>query len=120
MLRRSDLMPASQPFFRWFRKTGMAIAARMPMMMMTTRSSMRVKPPSRSSAILRIRASIALPPDEGRAAEPSEDDDNVDIGNDGRALDGLLVVRSDHFREDTVRTGSGAEFLVVDDLDVSR
>src|SRR5437763_998599 len=33
----------------------------MPMMMMTTRSSMRVKPPSRSSAALRIRASIAVP-----------------------------------------------------------
>jgi hypothetical protein len=31
---------------RWLRKTGMAMAARMPMMMTTTRSSMRVKPSS--------------------------------------------------------------------------
>ena len=41
---RSLLMPASTPFWRWFRNTGIAIAARMPMMMMTTRSSMSVKP----------------------------------------------------------------------------
>src|SRR3954454_1453100 len=40
----------------------------MLMMMMTTRSSMRVKPPSRSSRALRIRASIALPPE--RMSEP--------------------------------------------------
>src|SRR3954452_16851409 len=41
----------------------------MPMMIMTTRSSMRVKPPSRSSCALRIRASIAVPPgrNEGTA-----------------------------------------------------
>ncbi len=36
----------------------MAIAARMPMMIMTTRSSIRVKPWSLSSMDLRIRASM--------------------------------------------------------------
>src|SRR5436305_10331300 len=56
---KSGLMDADTAFFRWLRKTGMAIAARMPMMMMTTRSSMRVKP-SFSSCALRMRASIAV------------------------------------------------------------
>src|SRR4051795_4907836 len=41
---RSALREASTPFLRWLRNTGMAMAARMPMMMMTTRSSIRVKP----------------------------------------------------------------------------
>ena len=40
----------------------MAIAARMPMMMMTTRSSMSVKPSSRSSIALRMLVNM------GRAA----------------------------------------------------
>src|ERR1700712_3921149 len=39
----------------------MAMAARMPMMIMTTRSSMRVKPSSRSSMALRMRDSIVVP-----------------------------------------------------------
>src|SRR4051812_49939443 len=39
----------------------MAMAARMPMMMMTTRSSMSVKPCSFSSIALRMRASTAVP-----------------------------------------------------------
>jgi hypothetical protein len=37
----------SQARSRWRRKIGMAMAARMPMMMTTTSSSMRVKPSSR-------------------------------------------------------------------------
>src|SRR3954451_17769745 len=62
MFFRSALACASQPFLRWFRKTGMAIAARMPMMMMTTRSSIRVKPWSFSSMDLRRRASMVETP----------------------------------------------------------
>ncbi len=46
---RSDLTLASAALSRWLRKSGMAIAARMPMITMTTRSSMRVKPWSFSS-----------------------------------------------------------------------
>jgi len=46
---RSDFRDASTPFLRWFRKTGMAIAAKIPMMMMTTKSSIRVKPWSLSA-----------------------------------------------------------------------
>src|SRR3954449_8475468 len=38
------------------------MAARMPMMIMTTRSSMRVKPSSRSSMLLRMRDSIMFLP----------------------------------------------------------
>src|SRR3954468_9998974 len=68
MVDTSALAAESWAFLRWLRNTGIAIAARMPMMMMTTRSSMRVKPPSRSSRALRIRASIALPPE--RKSEP--------------------------------------------------
>ena len=59
---RSDFMDASTAFLRWFRKTGMAMAARMPMMMMTTRSSIRVKPWSFSSIDLRMRASMLRVP----------------------------------------------------------
>src|SRR4051794_27910908 len=51
----------------------MAMAARMPMMMMTTRSSMRVKPPSRSSAALRSRASMMFLRTVGA-------DDTVNVG----------------------------------------
>jgi hypothetical protein len=43
-LRASDLAEASWPFFCWPRNEGRAIAARMPMIRMTTRSSMSVKP----------------------------------------------------------------------------
>jgi hypothetical protein len=39
-----DLASASLPLLRWFRNEGMAIAARMPMIRITTRSSIRVKP----------------------------------------------------------------------------
>jgi hypothetical protein len=49
MFLSADSACEVQPFFLWFRKTGMAIAARIAMIRMTTRSSIRVKPPSRSS-----------------------------------------------------------------------
>src|SRR3954471_12046707 len=62
MLVASDFAAVSCAFFFWFRNSGMAIAARMPMMIMTTRSSMSVKPCSFSSIALRSRASIAVPP----------------------------------------------------------
>src|SRR2546425_12697701 len=39
-----DLASASLPLLLWFRNEGIAIAARMPMIKMTTRSSIRVKP----------------------------------------------------------------------------
>jgi hypothetical protein len=61
-VRASDFMEESTARWRWLRKTGMAIAARMPMMIMTTRSSIRVKPWSFSSMDLRMRASILLCP----------------------------------------------------------
>src|SRR4029450_6705143 len=38
------LASASVPFCLWFRKDGIAIAARMPMIRITTRSSIRVNP----------------------------------------------------------------------------
>src|SRR3954452_14332232 len=44
MLRASDFADESWPLARWPRKAGRAIAARMPMIRMTTRSSIRVKP----------------------------------------------------------------------------
>jgi hypothetical protein len=44
MLRALDLALASMAFPRWPRNAGSAIAARIPMMRMTTSSSMRVKP----------------------------------------------------------------------------
>src|SRR5664280_1504193 len=56
MVDISALVDVSRPFARWLRNTGMAMAARMPMMIMTTRSSMRVKPSSRLSRDLRNRA----------------------------------------------------------------
>src|SRR3954465_14244254 len=43
-LRGFDWASASCPFFCWPRKAGRAIAARMPMIRITTRSSMSVKP----------------------------------------------------------------------------
>ena len=46
-------------FLRWLRKTGVAMAARMPMMTITTRSSIRVNPSSPSFMDLRMRASMA-------------------------------------------------------------
>src|ERR1700710_779811 len=53
-LARSDLVVESHAAWRWLRNAGMAIAARMPMMMITTMSSIRVKPfsfsPSSSAA----------------------------------------------------------------------
>ena len=45
-LRASDFAEASLPLFCCPRKTGRAIAARMPMMTITTSSSMSVKPDS--------------------------------------------------------------------------
>src|SRR4051812_3852202 len=46
MSTTSLLAAVSCAFFFWFRNNGMAIAARTPMMTMTTRSSMSVKPSS--------------------------------------------------------------------------
>src|SRR4051812_29189202 len=112
----SALTPASTPFWRWFRKTGMAIAARMPMMMMTTRSSMRVKPPSRSSAALRIRASIHYLRIRAARRGPARNDDGFCIGAAERPLDGELVVHSD---DSGATAGLAPELLVVDDLDVA-
>src|SRR4051794_21559872 len=60
MLVASAFAEVSCAFFFWFKNSGMAIAARMPMMIMTTRSSMSVKPCSFSSMALRSRASIAV------------------------------------------------------------
>jgi hypothetical protein len=50
MAATSDLAEVDFALFFWLRKAGMAIAARMPMMIMTTSSSMSVKPLSFSSA----------------------------------------------------------------------
>ena len=44
--RTSDLAAASCAFWRCPKNVGMAMAAKMAMMMITTKSSMRVKPPS--------------------------------------------------------------------------
>src|ERR1700730_617418 len=44
--RTSTFADASLALLFWFRNDGIAIAARMPMIRMTTRSSIRVKPPS--------------------------------------------------------------------------
>ena len=55
----SALAAESSAFLRWLRNTGIAMAARMPMMIMTTRSSIRVKPWSFSCMDLRMRAIIA-------------------------------------------------------------
>src|SRR5665647_1346034 len=59
--RKKAVDSESTAFFRWFMKTGMAMAARIPMMIMTTRSSIRVKPWSFCSMDLRMRAIMALP-----------------------------------------------------------
>ena len=45
-LRASDFADASDALSRWPRNVGRAIAARMPMIRMTTSSSMSVKPDS--------------------------------------------------------------------------
>jgi hypothetical protein len=44
-LRADETAAESCAFERWLRNVGMAIAARIPMMITTTRSSIRVKPP---------------------------------------------------------------------------
>jgi hypothetical protein len=44
--RKSDLTLASKPLFRYAANCGIAMAARIPMIAMTTNSSMSVKPPS--------------------------------------------------------------------------
>ena len=56
----SDLAEVDFALFFWLRNAGMAIAARMPMMIMTTSSSMSVKPLSLFSALLRMRASMVV------------------------------------------------------------
>src|SRR5665647_2228143 len=45
MVWTPSLMADSLALSRWLRNIGIAIAARMPMMMITIKSSMRVKPP---------------------------------------------------------------------------
>jgi hypothetical protein len=57
--RRSDFAAASCARSRWERKTGIAIPVRMPMMMRTARSSMRVKPRS-LDAISFVECSLIL------------------------------------------------------------
>ena len=47
----SSFAEASVALLFWLRNDGMAIAARMPMIRITTRSSMRVKPPSSCGAL---------------------------------------------------------------------
>src|SRR3954468_14684182 len=61
-LRALDFASASWPFFCWPRKAGRAIAARMPMIRITTRSSIRVKP--FSSLLIRWESfrSMVTPP----------------------------------------------------------
>src|ERR1700704_2586754 len=58
-VRASDLAWASFALPFWFRNDGMAIAARMPMIRITTRSSISVKPPS-SPERWRSRYSIEM------------------------------------------------------------
>src|SRR3954469_18206619 len=62
MFRAADLASESWPFFCWPRKAGRAIAARMPMIRITTRSSMSVKP--FSSLLIRWESfrSMVTPP----------------------------------------------------------
>src|SRR3954471_20659759 len=58
-LRASDLADASLPLFACPRKIGSATAARMPMMRMTTSSSMSVKPAWSSRVVLSMVDSAA-------------------------------------------------------------
>ena len=60
MVATSDLAEVDFALFFWLRNAGMAMAARMPMMIMTTSSSMSVKPLSFCSADLRMRASMGV------------------------------------------------------------
>ena len=55
-----DLASASLPLLRWFRNEGMAIAARMPMIRITTRSSIRVKPFSLLGALAELPQHVEL------------------------------------------------------------
>src|SRR3954462_8667281 len=66
-LRALDLAEASLPLSRWPRKVGRAMAARMPMIRMTTRSSIRVKPDSSSRSL----RSISILLDQGAVGEPA-------------------------------------------------
>src|SRR4051794_8857089 len=61
MFRAFDLASESWPFARWPRNAGRAIAARIPMIRITTRSSIRVKPRS-DSMRSRIFRSILITP----------------------------------------------------------
>ena len=67
MLCVPPLTAASFALSRWLMNIGMAIAARMPMMMMTMRSSMSVKPRWRLSFVTMITSlphapsSLSLP-----------------------------------------------------------
>ena len=69
-LRTWDLAEESCPFERCDRKAGIAIAARIPMIRMTTRSSMRVKPRSSERRLETFRVmSEGRPEGEGRGLE---------------------------------------------------
>ena len=57
-----DFASASLPLLRWFRNEGMAIAARMPMIRMTTRSSIRVKPFSLLGTLAELPQHLVIPP----------------------------------------------------------
>src|SRR5689334_644159 len=65
MLRAADFASASCPFDRCPRKAGSAIAARMPMIKMTTRSSISVKPCS--PLWMRVLMRLPLPIARARA-----------------------------------------------------
>ena len=56
----TDFASASLPLLRWFRNEGMAIAARMPMIRMTTRSSIRVKPLSLLGTLAELPQHVEL------------------------------------------------------------
>src|SRR4051812_11953971 len=58
MLRRSDFIEARYAFSFVFANFGIAIAARMPMITTTIRSSIRVKP---LRVVLRMRVSLRMP-----------------------------------------------------------
>src|SRR5215203_1186362 len=106
-LRLSLLAWASQPFVRWCRNTGIAMADRMPMMMMTTRSSIRVKPASwflsMSTSLLSSSSHVGakkenLGTPKGRSFEdrPFDVQDGSGAGGGGNAAAGAVVV--EHLR----------------------
>src|SRR5213592_13549 len=70
MLRAFDLAEASCPFERCPRKAGIAIAARIPMIRMTTSNSIRVKPCSCRARFTNWFIGSPLPNEMRRAVGP--------------------------------------------------